>query len=453
VSELADAGVQALLDLFRTGGASPVDAVRACLARIDARDGAVNAVTTLSADAALAAAERAAKRWRAGEARPLEGIPYGLKDVIDTAGIRTTRGSAIFDARVPERDAAVVEALASAGAILVAKLHTFAFALGGPDVAGFGWTRNPRAPERIAGGSSSGPAAALAAGMLPLAIGTDTGGSIRLPAAYCGIAGLRPTPGRVSLDGVCPLTWTLDTVGPMAREAADLEPVLAALSARETEQTGPGCLVVGVPRAWFFEQCSPAVLDAVEEAIERIQDLGARVVDVEIPHAKLADEIGRTIVTVEAGAIHEELLERVGEEAYPPDFAARLVAARQVDARDYARALRKRALLADDFAAAFEVADVVVTPTSAVVAPRHADVADSLGPGASAWRELATRMTFPVTLAGVPAVSVPAPIRPGALPVGVQIVAPAGRDELCLGVAAAYDRNLTARAQQGGAPW
>ena len=440
MSELADAGVRALLDLFRTGGASPVDAVRACLDRIDALDPEVNAVTTLCADAALAAAERAAKRWRAGEARPLEGIPYGLKDVIDTAGVRTTRGSGIFDDRVPGRDAAVVEAVRSAGAILVAKLHTFAFALGGPDVAGFGWTRNPRAPERIAGGSSSGPAAALAAGMLPLAIATDTGGSIRLPAAYCGVAGLRPTPGRVSLDGVFPLTWTLDAVGPMAREAADLEPVLPALSARGLETAPAGCdrVVVGVPRAWFFEECSRAVLVAVEEALERMQELGARVIDVEIPHAELADRIGRTIVTVEAGAIHEELLERVGEDAYPPDFAARLVAARQVGARDYARALRTRALLADDFAAAFKLADVVVTPTSAVVAPRYADVADPLGSGASAWRELATRMTFPVTLAGVPAVSVPAPVRPGALPVGVQIAAPAGRDELCLRVAASY---------------
>jgi aspartyl-tRNA(Asn)/glutamyl-tRNA(Gln) amidotransferase subunit A len=444
MGDLADAGVRALLDLFRAGRASPVDAVRACLHRIDALDPEVNAVTASCADEALAAAARAEERWRRGRVRPLEGIPYGLKDVIDTAGIRTTRGSAIFADRVPDRDAAIVEALRDAGAILLAKLHTFAFALGGPDVAGFGWTRNPRAPERIAGGSSSGPAAALAAGMLPLAIGTDTGGSIRLPAAYCGVVGLRTTPGRLSLDGVFPLTWTLDTLGPMAREAGDLQHVLRALSGGDisTTKSRREEVVVGVPRAWFYEQCSDVVLAGVEAALERMQELGARLVEVEIPHAEIADEIGRTIVTVEAGSIHEELLERVGEGAYPPDFAARLVAARRVPALEYVRALGMRRLLADDFAAAFMRADVVVTPTSAVVAPRYADVADPVGPGATAWRALATRMTFPVTLAGLPAVSVPAPVRPGTLPVGVQIAAPAGHDELCLQVAALYERGL-----------
>jgi aspartyl-tRNA(Asn)/glutamyl-tRNA(Gln) amidotransferase subunit A len=440
-ADLADAGVCTLLDLYRSGAASPVEAVTACLERIDRVEPGLNAITTLCADEALDAARTATARWRRGEERPLEGIPYGLKDVIDTAGIRTTRGSGIFAEHVPSQDAAVVTSLQRAGAVMVAKLQTFAFALGGPSVEGFGWTRNPRDPQRIAGGSSSGPAAALAAGMVAFAIGTDTGGSVRLPAAYCGIAGLRPTYGRVPTNGVFPLTWTLDTVGPMAREAADLEPVLSAIAPvyepRSVRRDLRG-VVVGVPRTWFFERCSDEVADAVERALLTMERLGARIREVELPHAELADTNGRTIVTVEAGSLHEHLLAGLGAAAYPPDFAERLVAARSVPALDYVRALKTRQLLDDDVRSAFRQADVLVTPTSAVVAPRHADLEDPVGREARAWRELATRMTFPMTLAGVPAVSVPAPA--SGLPVGIQIAAPAGSDELCLDVAAAYER-------------
>jgi aspartyl-tRNA(Asn)/glutamyl-tRNA(Gln) amidotransferase subunit A len=451
VSDLADAGVRDLLDLYRSGVASPVEAVAACLERIERLEPSLNAVTTLCAEAALKAAARSAARWARGDPRPLEGVPYGLKDVIDTAGIRTTRGSAIFADRVPARDAAVVTALHDAGAILVAKLQTFAFALGGPTVEGFGWTRNPHDPERIAGGSSSGPAAAVAAGMLPLAIGTDTGGSIRLPAAYCGVAGLRPTFGRVARDGVSLLTWTLDTVGPMAREAGDLEPVRAVIGPPGEGERVAGDLrgvVVGVPRAWFFEYGDDGVLDAVEQALTTMCHLGATVVDVDLPHAPLAGGIGRTVVTVEAGSLHEELLELVGARAYPPDFAARLVAARSIPALQYARALREVARFEDDAVNAFARADVLVTPTSVVVAPRHADNAPSDGASATAWRDVATRTTFPFTLAGVPAVSVPAAPSAAGLPVGLQIAAPAGRDELCLRVAAIYER--AHRDQQPG---
>jgi aspartyl-tRNA(Asn)/glutamyl-tRNA(Gln) amidotransferase subunit A len=447
MTELTDAGVGRLLELYRARETSPVEVVEACLHRIESVDRQVNAVVTLCAESALRSAEESAQRWLRGRAGPLEGIPFGLKDVIATAGIRTTGGSAVYRDYVPSNDATVVRRLAEAGGVLVAKLQTFSFALGGPANDDFGVTRNPWDLERSAGGSSSGPAACLAARMLPLTIGSDTGGSIRLPAAFCGVTGLRPTYGRVPSEGVMLLTWTLDTVGPMTRSAADCALVLPAITADRTRASEHRSasperdlrgLRIGIPRNWFFDVCDPEVAAAVHGVAEAMSGLGAETVEIELPHAHLADAIGRTIVTVEAASLHEATLDDRIEE-YHGGFAERLLAAQFISALDYVRSLRLRRLVCEDFDAAFAVVDAIVTPTSAVAAPLLADETCDLGDRTVPWRELATRTTFPFSLASLPAVSTHAGLTSRGLPIGVQIAAPSCEDELCLRIAAAYE--------------
>ena len=225
--ELTSLSVAALLKGYGTGAFDPVDAVDACLARIDEIDGAVGAIVTRNDASARVQAARSAQRWRDGTARALEGVPIGVKDIIDTAGLCTAAGSPLFAGRVPSADATVVARLRDAGAVILAKTTTPEFAFG--DEAGDG-VRNPSAPGRWAGGSSSGSAAGLAAGLFPIALGTDTGGSIRVPASYCGVSGLKPTFGRVPRDGVFGVSWTLDHVGPMARTVADLGLVLGVIA-------------------------------------------------------------------------------------------------------------------------------------------------------------------------------------------------------------------------------
>ncbi|MET0693815.1 MAG: amidase, partial [Propionibacteriaceae bacterium] len=218
---LADATATELLALYAAKEASPADAVQACLDRIDAVDPSLNAVLVPLGEAALAGAAESARRWADGTQRPLEGVPFGLKDIVSTAGITTTGGSALYRDNVPTTDAALAARLRDAGGLLLAKLHTFEFAMGGADNRTFGPARNPWDLTRTTGGSSSGSGAAVASGEVPLAIGTDTGGSIRLPAAYCGITGLKPTSGRGPRHGVRGRSWPLDPAGPMTRSVAD----------------------------------------------------------------------------------------------------------------------------------------------------------------------------------------------------------------------------------------
>jgi aspartyl-tRNA(Asn)/glutamyl-tRNA(Gln) amidotransferase subunit A len=444
--DLAEAGVGRLLGLYQAGAASPVEAVEACLRRIEAADADVNAVITLVAESAIRSAKESTRRWQRGRPRALEGIPFGLKDVIATAGTPTTGASAVYRDHVPARDAVVANRLESAGGILLAKLQTFSFALGGPENDDFGVTRNPWDLERSSGGSSSGPAAALAAGMLPLAVGTDTGGSIRLPASFCGVTGLRPTYGRVPSEGVMLLTWTLDTVGPMARSAADCALVLPLLT---PHRPAPAKIAssqpaddlrgmrIGIPRNWFWDVCDPEIAAAVHAAAHAMSELGAELLEIDLPHAHLADPIGRTIVSVEAASLHEATLDRIDE--YHRGFAERLLAAQFISALDYARSLRLRSLVCHDFDDAFARVDAILTPTSVVAAPRLDSGDSELGEGVVPWREIATRTTFPFSLAGLPAVSTCAGFTSGGLPIGLQIAGPAHADELCLRIAAAHE--------------
>ena len=446
--DLAALGASALLKGYRTGAFDPVEAVDACLARIDETDGAVGAIVTRDDASARAQAARSAQRWRDGTARALEGVPIGVKDIIDTAGLCTAAGSPLFAGRVPSADATVVARLRQAGAVVLAKTTTPEFAFG--DEAGDG-VRNPSAPGRWAGGSSSGSAAGLAAGLFPIALGTDTGGSIRVPASYCGVSGLKPTFGRVPRDGVFGVSWTLDHVGPMARTVADLGLVLGVIAgecdadpyASDRPVPDYGRLAesiqgtrVGVVDGWLAEDCSPAVTAAVSGALDRLEQLGCTVEPVSIRHAELAGTIAWMITVVEFAAHHDTNMHRIGE--FTPSAACRLAAGARASAFDYLKALRARSLVQDDLDAVFERVDVLVTAATPTSAPDPATFFDD---GDRLWLDKVARTFLPFNVTGQPALVMPVGLDEGR-PAAVQIVAPLHADALCLQVGAALQREM-----------
>lgn len=459
----------ALLDGYRAGAFDPVQVVDACLARIDELDGEIGAIVSLDG-AAREQAARSAERWRRGEAGPLEGVPVGIKDIIDTAGLATEAGSPLYAGRVPSADAAVVARLREAGAVIPAKTTTPEFAFG--DETGDG-VANPAAPGRWAGGSSSGSAAGLAAGLFPVALGTDTGGSIRVPSSYCGVSGIKPTFGRVPRDGVFGVSWTLDHVGPMARTVEDLALVLGVIAGRSqadpysstrpvpdyravgaagsragsaraelSRAPAPDGLVrlhglrVGVVDGWLAEGCSPAVTAAVETAAGELERLGAEVVTVSIPHAELAGIVAWVVTVVEFAAHHVSNLDRIGE--FTPSAACRLAAGARTSAADYLKALRARRLVQQDLDAAFEQADVIVTAATPTSAPDPATFFDD---GDRLWLDKVARTLLPFNVTGQPALVMPAGLDQDR-PAAIQIVAPPHADALCLQVGTALQQAL-----------
>ena len=457
---LADLNATALLEGYRTGAFDPVEVVDACLARIDGIGPAVGAVVSRDDEAARQQAGHSAERWRSGEPGPLEGVPVGVKDIIDTAGLATTAGSRLYGSRVPAVDAAVVARLRQAGAVIVAKTTTPEFAFG--DETGHGVT-NPAAPGRWAGGSSSGSAAGLAAGLFCVALGTDTGGSIRVPSSYCGVSGLKPTFGRVPRDGVFGVSWTLDHVGPMARTVEDLGLVLGVIAGGSdtdpyaSDQPVPdyGPLArsirgtrVGVVDGWLPEGSSPGVAAVLSGALARLKEVGCTVETVPFPHAELAGIIAWVITVVEFAAHHAGNLHRIGE--FTPSAACRLAAGARTSAADYLRALRARSLVQRDLDAAFERVDVLVTAATPTSAPDPATFFDD---GDRLWLDKVARNFLPFNVTGNPALVVPAGLDEGphgrspalvvpagfdeGRPTAMQIVAPPHADALCLQVGAA----------------
>ncbi len=437
---LGDLNATALLEGYRTRAFDPVEVVDACLARINHTD--IGAVVTLDGTARDQAV-RSASRWREGDAGPLEGIPVGVKDIINTGGLRTAAGSTLFADHVPGSDATVVARLRQAGAIVVGKTTTPEFAFG--DETGDG-VRNPSAPGRWAGGSSSGSAAGLAAGFFCVALGTDTGGSIRVPSSYCGVSGLKPTFGRVSRDGVFGVSWTLDHVGPMARTVEDLGLVLSVIAGRS--QTDPysststvpdyraiGASVqglrVGVPDGWLPEGSSPGVAQALSDALALLEQSGCAVETIKFPSVELAGIIAWVITVVEFAAHHTGNLHRIGD--FTPSAACRLAAGARTSASDYLRALRARSLVQADLDAVFEQVDVLVTAATPTSAPDPATFFDD---GDRLWLDKVARNFLPFNVTGNPALVVPAGLDEGR-PAAVQIVAPPHADALCLQVGAA----------------
>lgn len=450
---LCDLTATELLDVFRSGTASPVDAVKSCLRQIEVLDRDVNAILTLVEERCLEKAAVSEQRWRVREPRLLEGIPFGVKDVIQTAGVRTTGGSKIYGDLVPTESAVAVQRLEAEGALLLAKTQTYEFAVG--DNSHYGPTRNPWDLGRSTGGSSSGSAAALAAREMPLAIGTDTGGSIRIPSTLCGVTGLKPTFGRVPRHGAMTLSWTLDHVGPMARSVRDVAlmfKVMAGYDARDptsiqlepshTEDSfnvGVKGIRLGVPKDWFFELIDPAVESSTSDALAALEEEGAELVEVRLPNAHLSEAIGWTIIYAEAASMHESTLNRLDEYSAPmtQEFFAN---AQFVSARDYLKALRTMHVIQSDFQQAFDTVDALVVPGVVATAPRLDDMVFQIDRKPFPWGDVVARLTLIFNIAGLPALAVPSGMTDAGLPVGIQIAAPPLREDTCFRIGHTYQQ-------------
>jgi aspartyl-tRNA(Asn)/glutamyl-tRNA(Gln) amidotransferase subunit A len=430
---------------------SPVQVTRACLERIEKLDPALNAFITVTAESALTEARAAEMEISRGEWRgPLHGIPVALKDLIDTAGTRTTAASGLYQNRIPSQDAEVVVRLRRAGAVILGKNNLHEFAYGGSSlVSFFGDIHNPWNKEHIAGGSSGGSATAVVAGLCYAAIGTDTAGSIREPAALCGCVGIKPTYGRVSARGVIPLSWSLDHVGPLAASVADAAVVLQAIAGYDPLDVssadvpvadyvaglseGTRSLRVGVPRAHFYDDLDLEVGAAVEQALGVIRTLVADVRDIQIEVSN-----DRAVQAAESFAYHAADAARTPE-LYQPETLRRILSGANISAAEYI--LRRRELdverrRAHDF---FADIDLLVTPTMPIPAPAIADLKKD--PGALRPAELVLlRNTRPFNVWGLPAISVPCGFTKSGLPIGLQIAGPHWREDLVLRLAHAYEQ-------------
>ena len=450
--DLCFLGAAVLTRLYAAGDLSPVEVTRAVLQRLDALQPQLNAFVTRTPELAMESAQRAERAYRGGEPRGvLAGVPVSLKDLFHTRGIRTTAGSRQLRALVPQEDATVTARLHAQGAVLIGKCNMLELAYGEVH-DDYGPTRNPYGADYSAGGSSSGSAASVAAGIGCISYGSDTGGSIRLPAAYCGVVGLKPTYGLISRHGVVPLSWSLDHVGPLTRTVADAALALDAVagydpkdptSARTTSRSylqalteTPEGLTVGILRS-EIELSRPVVRSAVEAALTVIEGLGVRLREIELPSiAKVAPALFG-ILLPEASAALEPYLQET-----PQDFSApvreRLEMGLRVTAVDYLRSQRFRAKLTEELNRLYADVDLIVLPTATDIAtptgaPRsqHAQDEDPMGP--------LIRRTGLSNLTGHPALSIPCGFSPEGLPVGLQILAPALHERRLLKLAAAYE--------------
>ena len=441
--------VAALLRLYRSGDLSPVEVTRDLLDRIDAHQDALHCFVTLTPEVALERARIAEAQWRRGDAPPLAGVPYGLKDVIETAGIRTTGQSRLLEHHVPAADSAVEARLKAAGGTLLGKLTTYEFAHGGPSWD-LPWppAMNPWKTGYLPGSTSSGAGAALAAGLLPAAIGTDTGGSIRMPASVCGIVGLKPTYGRVSRRGVLPNTYTFDCCGPMARTVEDVALLLQAIAG--TDEADPSSAEVPVPdfsarlgrdlaglrvgwvRHWYEgdASCHPDIPPAMEAAMRALEDAGARVEEIRLSDLLVYQDCKTTISITEMFSAYEHAF-RTRPQDLGLMFRNKVIAGGLIRAEDYFQALRQRLWLSRELSRAFARFDLIASPAWMTPAePARPDVNDRfLRP---------PNITTPFNVGGGPAISLPCGFSRDGLPLGLQLAAAPFDEPVLLQAAHAY---------------
>jgi aspartyl-tRNA(Asn)/glutamyl-tRNA(Gln) amidotransferase subunit A len=439
-------------ELIQARKTSPVELTNVCLARIERLNPVLNAFITVTGEQALAEAKAAEMEIAKGKRRGrLHGIPIGLKDLIDTAGVRTTAASAIFADRVPSEDAEVVRRLKAAGAVILGKLNMHEFAYGDTSAQShFGPVCNPWNRERVAGGSSGGSAAAVSTGLCYGALGSDTGGSIRQPAAYCGIVGLKPTYGLVSTRGVVPLSWSLDHIGPMCRTVADvallLQPIggYDPLDTNSIAATAPdysralrqkvSTLRLGIPRAVFYEKLDPEIEQAMNEALQVLRRLTASTGDVELPAYDTLPVVG-----AEAYAFHAPYFTKMPQ-LYQPATRRRLERGSAVSAATYIEGRRELDRLRRAVTAVFSTVDLLITPTTPILPTTIQEAVNDPATPPPGGVALSLRNTQPFDIYGLPSISIPCGFSRSGLPLGLEISGPRLGEPMVLALAHAYEQ-------------
>jgi aspartyl-tRNA(Asn)/glutamyl-tRNA(Gln) amidotransferase subunit A len=458
-TDLAFASIKEVASLFRRRKLSPVELTRIMLSRIVQLDPKLNAYITVTAELALAQAKKAgaelfASRGRHRDRGLLHGIPLSLKDNVSTKDVRTTAGSKILGKFVPQHDAVVVTKLKEAGAVILGKtnMHEFAYGVTSNNPH-FGPVHNPWDLSRIPGGSSGGSAAAVAAGLCFGSIGTDTGGSIRIPASLCGVVGLKPTLGRVSVAGIIPLSPRLDCAGPLARTVHDaallLEPILQRVKgepsprALEKSPSKPRKFTLGISKQFFLDVVAQDVHFVFDEAIRILKTQGLRLKEISLPLLKETEDAGNQIAWAEATHYHQQagwFPYRAAD--YGEDVRSRLEMGTKVSATVYLSALETREKFIQQFHLALEDAgvDALAVPTTPIIAPLIGQEAIHLGDKDHSTRALLLRPNRPANLAGVPAISVPCGFTPAGLPVGLQLIGAVADEHLLLQIAHTFER-------------
>ena len=474
--------IHELTEAYRRGDLKPTAVAEDYLARIGALDGKVGAYLTVVRDQALAAARESELRWRAGSPRgPLDGAPIALKDVMCTAGVRTTCGSKMLERFVPPYDATTVEKLREAGAVILGKTNMDEFAMGSStEHSAFHPTRNPWDLARVPGGSSGGSAAAVAGGLAAGSYGSDTGGSIRQPAAFCGVVGMKPTYGRVSRYGLIALASSLDQIGPFAQDVRDTALLLGAVAGYDQRDStsiqapvpdyaaelskGVGGLTLGLPDEYFIDGMDPDVERAVRQAIEVLKGLGAQIERVSLPTTKHSLAAYYVILPAEAssnlarydgvkyglrvaGRDLIEMQSRTRAAGFGAEVKRRIMlgtyalSAGYYDAY-YGKAQSVRTLVRREFAAAFARVDLIVAPTTPNVAFKHGEKEDPLS------MYLNDVFTIPGNLSGIPGVSVPCGFNASGLPIGLQLLGRPLDEARVLRAAYAYEQATTWRSRR-----
>ena len=454
LDELRNQTLREIALCIRTGKTSPIEILRLLIEQIHRTEDKVRAYVTVCEEDALRLAETAEFQIKTGrDLGPLHGIPVSIKDLFETAGIKTTCGSKLMADYIPKRDSTVVERLKGAGAIVLGKTNTHEFALGSTTPP----TKNPWNLNRIAGGSSGGSAAALAASSALAATGSDTGGSIRIPASFCGVVGLKPTYSRVSRAGLFPQSWSLDTAGPIASRVEDAALLLTVMAGHdERDQTSsrepvPNYLDalneemkdvrLGLPANYFFDDCEPDVNSSVREGVDVLRGLGCGTIEFEFPRIPEIRAAQAVLELVEPCATHARSLVERGND-FAPESRLFLEQALFIPAVDYVQALRFRAIVYSEIQRLFEHFDLIVTPTEPLVAPKIGEQLTRVGTLEEDINISTGRYVAPFNLIGLPTISIPCGFSSDGLPIGMQIIGRPFDEATIIRVAHAYESKL-----------
>lgn len=457
--------VQQVADLIKRKAVSPVELTRACLDRIEQWDSQLHAYITVLRDAALAQAQAAERALLRGDTLgPVHGVPLALKDAFAMRGVRTTGGTKVLEHNVPAYDSAVVERLRQGGAVFLGTLNMHEIAFGATTAnPHYGVACNPWHRDYIPGGSSGGSGVAVAASLCLGSVGTDAGGSVRLPAALCGIVGLKPTFGRISRFGTLPLSLTMDHNGPMTKTVRDAALLLQILAGPDPRD--PGCrakpipdyakaltgdvkgVKIGLPKEYFADAMDEEVRTAVTTAIRLLEGQGATVEEVSLPHSQYAPATLVGLVMPEASANNIRYLKTQAHE-YGEEVRSLLYMGMLLPAHRYLQAQRVRALINREIAAALRMVDVLMLPTAAVPAPKIGQRHVTLGGKAVNISAALPRLTLPFNLSGLPAISVPCGFTANGLPIGLQIAGRAFDEVTVLRVAYAYEQQTSWHTQR-----